>query len=80
MPCTAKKLEARRPEFEHDGLRDVDYVLTTQELAQMIDEAGMPFKNFEPDSFDMPFGFQDRRRHHLRQFGRRERGGAASCR
>ena len=58
MPCTAKKSEARRPEFEHDGLRDVDYVLTTQELAQMIDEAGMPFNNFEPDSFDMPFGFK----------------------
>ncbi len=58
MPCTAKKAEARRPEFEHDGQRDVDYVLTTQELAQMIDEAGMPFKNFEPDSFDMPFGFK----------------------
>jgi NADH-quinone oxidoreductase subunit G len=58
MPCTAKKAEARRPEFEHDGQRDVDYVLTTQELARMIEEAGMPFKNFEPESFDMPFGFK----------------------
>ncbi len=39
MPCTAKKFEALRPEFAHEGIRDVDYVLTTQELAHMIDEA-----------------------------------------
>jgi NADH-quinone oxidoreductase subunit G len=58
MPCTAKKSEARRPEFELEGLRDVDYVLTTQELGQMIEEAGMPFNNVAPDSFDMPFGFK----------------------
>lgn len=36
MPCIAKKYEAVRPEMEVDGLRDVDYVLTTRELARMI--------------------------------------------
>ncbi len=57
MPCTAKKFEARRPEFTHDGVADVDIVLTTQELARMIEEAGLDFKALEPDSLDMPFGF-----------------------
>ena len=31
MPCTAKKMEAKRPEFQHDGKPDVDLVLTTQD-------------------------------------------------
>jgi NADH-quinone oxidoreductase subunit G len=58
MPCTAKKFEARRPEFAKDGNRDVDYVITTQELARMVEERGLQFKNLEPESFDMPFGFK----------------------
>jgi len=57
MPCTAKKFEARRPEFQKDGVPDVDNVLTTQELAQMIEAAGIRFKNLPPESLDMPFGF-----------------------
>ena len=36
MPCTAKKYEAQRPELGHDGMADVDYVVTTRELASMI--------------------------------------------
>ena len=58
MPCTAKKFEARRPEFRHDGIPDVDHVLTTQELGRMIQEAGLHFKELEPEAFDMPFGFK----------------------
>ncbi|NUM34139.1 MAG: iron hydrogenase small subunit [Candidatus Brocadiae bacterium] len=58
MPCTAKKYEARRKEFAKDGIPEVDYILTTQELATMIGEAGIQFKNLEPSSFDMPFGFK----------------------
>ena len=58
MPCTAKKFEARRTEFATDGQPDVDYVLTTQELAQMIDEAGIHFNRLEVASFDMPLGFK----------------------
>jgi len=57
MPCTAKKYEASRPEFEVEGVRDVDLVLTTQELSQMIREAGLDFNALEPEAFDMPFGF-----------------------
>ena len=58
MPCTAKKFEARRPEFARGGAPDVDHVLTTQELARMIEEAGLRFRELEPDSLDMPFGFK----------------------
>jgi NADH-quinone oxidoreductase subunit G len=56
MPCTAKKAEAAREEFEHDGIRDVDIVITTQELAFLIKEAGIMFDQLEEESFDMPFG------------------------
>ncbi|MGE5609187.1 MAG: [FeFe] hydrogenase, group A [Bacillota bacterium] len=58
MPCTAKKFEAKRPEFIKDGVADVDYVLTTQELARMIEEAGLKFDKLQPESFDMPLGFK----------------------
>ncbi|MEN6301498.1 MAG: NADH-dependent [FeFe] hydrogenase, group A6 [Armatimonadia bacterium] len=58
MPCTAKKFEAKRSEFEHEGVRDVDYVLTTQELAHMIDEAGLKFNRLQPESLDLPLGFK----------------------
>lgn len=56
MPCTAKKAEAARPEFNHDGVREVDVVLTTQELAIMIKEIGANFHAIEEESLDMPFG------------------------
>ena len=48
MPCTAKKFEAQRPEMGSSGFRDVDYVLTTRELAAMIREAGIDLANL-PD-------------------------------
>ena len=43
MPCTAKKFEADRPEMNSSGVRDVDAVLTTRELARMIKQAGIDF-------------------------------------
>jgi NADH-quinone oxidoreductase subunit G len=58
MPCTAKKFEAKRPEFIRDGLPDVDHVLTTQELVRMVEEKGLAFGRIEPESLDMPFGFK----------------------
>ena len=58
MPCTAKKFEAKRPEFARDGIAEVDHVLTTQELARMIEEAGLRFTKLQPESFDMPMGFK----------------------
>jgi len=57
MPCTAKKFEAKLPKFAHDGRPDVDYVLTTNELAQMIESMGIQLKELEPEAFDMPLGF-----------------------
>ena len=57
MPCTAKKFEANRDEFKTDGNPDVDFVITSKELALMIKESGMDFGNLELGSFDIPFGF-----------------------
>ena len=56
MPCTAKKFEARREELSHDGLADVDAVITTRELARMIKEAGIDFVSLDDESFDEMLG------------------------
>jgi iron-only hydrogenase group A len=70
MPCTAKKYEARRPEmmsaFEHwkdkrgwtsdDAFYDIDYVLTTRELARMFKESGVQFASLPSEDFDHPLG------------------------
>ena len=56
MPCTAKKAEAARKEFYHDGKYDTDVVLTTSELSYMLKEAGIDMANLLPESPDMPFG------------------------
>src|SRR5690606_36541873 len=58
IPCTAKKYEAQRPEFTHDGTPDVDYVITTQELGLMIEEAGLRFADLQNESLDLPMGFK----------------------
>jgi len=58
MPCTAKKFEAKRPEFAPAGRPDVDYVITTQELVRMIEESGIRFSALRPESFDLPLGFK----------------------
>lgn len=55
MPCTAKKAEAAREEFEKDGIPDVDYVITTTELVKMIKEIGIQFNELDPEATDMPF-------------------------
>jgi NADH-quinone oxidoreductase subunit G len=56
MPCTAKKFEAAREEFKVNGVPNVDYVISTQELIQMIKESGIIFSDLEPEAIDMPFG------------------------
>ncbi len=56
MPCTAKKFECKRPELGRDGYQDIDAVLTVQELARMIDQAGIDFKTLPETPFDDPFG------------------------
>ena len=57
MPCTAKKFEAKREEFSVADSPDVDYVITTHELALLIRERGILFNEMEPEAFDMPYGF-----------------------
>jgi iron-only hydrogenase group A len=56
MPCTAKKFECARPEMRGSGFQDVDYVLTTRELARMIREAGIDFKALPEETYDNPLG------------------------
>ncbi|NLM72552.1 MAG: 2Fe-2S iron-sulfur cluster binding domain-containing protein [Clostridiaceae bacterium] len=56
MPCTAKKFEAERPELASTGYPDIDEVLTTRELAEMIREAGIDFKSLPDEHFDDPMG------------------------
>ena len=56
MPCLSKKYEASREEFSHDGVRDVDIVISTRELADMIREAGIRFDQLEEQEYDSPLG------------------------
>lgn len=56
MPCTSKKSEAARPEMEVDGIRDVDFSLTTRELGNMIKQARIDFKRLPDEDFDKVLG------------------------
>ena len=56
MPCTAKKFEINRNEMKNNGYPNVDAVLTTRELGQMIREAGIDFNALDDDEFDSPLG------------------------
>ena len=56
MPCTAKKFEIGRPDQAANGVPDVDYVLTTRELAHMINMTGIEFNELPDEPFDAPLG------------------------
>ncbi len=56
MPCTAKKYEASRPEMWDSGVQDVDYVLTTRELGQLIKAGGIDFLSLPDEAMDAPLG------------------------
>lgn len=56
MPCTAKKAEILRPDSYTDGEKDVDYVLTTNEIVRMIQGAGLDLATLPSEALDMPFG------------------------
>ena len=56
MPCLAKKYEAARPELNTEGMKSVDYVITTRELAKMAKEAGIDFSHLKDEEFDNPLG------------------------
>ncbi len=56
MPCTAKKMEAKRPNSFTDGEQDTDQVITTTELIDMIKTTGIDFAELTPEASDIPFG------------------------
>lgn len=56
MPCLAKKYECQRNEFSVDGNPDVDYSISTRELAAFIKQANIDFKNLPDEEFDLPLG------------------------
>ncbi|MBF0361252.1 MAG: iron hydrogenase small subunit [Oligoflexia bacterium] len=56
MPCTAKKFEARREEMNSSGYQDVDYVLTTRELARMIKQSSIDFNSLIDSQMNSPLG------------------------
>ncbi len=56
MPCVAKKYERGRGEFAVKNNPDVDYALTTRELAQLINLANIDFRSLPDEDFDSPLG------------------------
>lgn len=56
MPCTAKKTEIARDEMKNSDLPNVDAVITTRELAEMIKSAGVDFRYLPEEEFDNPLG------------------------
>lgn len=78
-PCTAKKYEIRREEMSAAGkylgiedMRDMDYVITTRELAQWAREAEVDFEALEDGTYDRLMGEGSRRGRDFRQYRRRE--------
>ena len=56
MPCLAKKYESQRDEFKTDGNPDVDFSISTRELAHLIKEANLDLNNLPDEDFDKPLG------------------------
>lgn len=56
MPCTCKKFECDREEMNSSGYKDVDVVLTTRELAYLIKDMDIDFKNLKETKFETPLG------------------------
>ena len=56
MPCLAKKYECKREEFSMNGNPDVDYVLSTRELARLIKQFNLDLKEMPTADFDDPLG------------------------
>lgn len=56
MPCVAKKYEAQREEFKTDGNPDVDFSITTRELAALIKQANLDLHTLPDEEFDAPMG------------------------
>jgi len=55
MPCLAKKYECQREEFKVNGDPDVNYSLSTRELAHLIKSANIEFNTLPEEDFDNPW-------------------------
>ena len=56
MPCLAKKYECAREEFKTNGNPEVDFSISTRELAALIKQANIDFNSLEETPFDSPLG------------------------
>ena len=56
MPCTAKKFEKGRADQSAAGVPDIDFALTTRELAKLIKRKGILFNELPDEKFDTPLG------------------------
>ncbi len=56
MPCLSKKAEAAREELNRNGVSDIDYVISTRELARMFKEAALDFSKLSEQPFDQLMG------------------------
>lgn len=56
MPCVAKKFEKDRPEMSRNGIKDVDYVITTREFAKLLKHNSINVLECAPEEFDVTFG------------------------
>lgn len=56
MPCLAKKYECQRDEFTENGNPDVDFSVSTRELAQLIKQTNLDLNNLPDEAFDIPMG------------------------
>ena len=56
MPCTAKKFEIGRADQSAAGVPDVDFSMTTRELARLIERCGINFNVLPDETFDDPMG------------------------
>jgi NADP-reducing hydrogenase subunit HndD len=56
MPCLAKKYECQRPEFATNGDPDVNFALSTRELAHLIKQSNIDFDSLPDEDFDSPMG------------------------
>ncbi|QSL65980.1 hypothetical protein MERGE_003117 [Pneumocystis wakefieldiae] len=55
MPCFDKKIEANRDEFSENGVRDVDCVITTTEVIEMLKERSLDLRQIPEASHDSLF-------------------------
>ena len=57
MPCLAKKYEASRHKFKAGGEPDVDYSISTRQLAELLKQANIDLKSLPESKFDNPLGY-----------------------